>query len=189
MMMQDIAMHLLDIGMNSIHAKATHINIDLCQDRIKQEFMLQIRDNGCGMIEEVQQQAMDPFYTTRTTRRVGLGIAFLKAATELCDGRFRLTSRVNEGTQIEAVFQTNHWDCPPEGDLGEALVNLLVYDESIRFTIIYRNEQDSFVLDTNDILQELDGIAMSEPSIMIWLKQFINEQMKLLQTKGGNEGQ
>lgn len=187
MMMQDIAMHVLDIGMNSIHANATMINIELFHHESKHEFTFRISDNGKGMSEEQVILALDPFYTTRSTRKVGLGLAFLKAACEMCDGRFQLQSTLNQGTQLEAVFCTTHWDCPPKGDLGEALVNLMVYDESIRFAIVYRNEQDSFVLDTNDILQELDGIAMSEPSIMTWLKQFINEQIKHLETKGGNE--
>lgn len=185
MMMQDIAMHILDIGMNSIHAKATHIMIELANLRDKQELLFRIQDNGQGMNEEQLLKAQDPFYTTRTTRKVGLGIAFLKAASEMCDGRFRLTSKVQVGTVIEAVFNTSHWDCPPMGDIGEALVNLMVYDETIRFTIVYRNEHDSFVLDTNDIVQELDGIAMGEPSIMTWLKQFINEQITCIETKGG----
>lgn len=183
MMMQDIAMHILDIGMNSIAANSHHIQIALCQK--ENALWLQIHDDGCGMSEETVKQVTDPFYTTRSTRSIGLGIPFLKAAAQLCEGTFELSSKVQEGTSITAIFRLNHWDCPPLGDLGEAVVNLAVFDESIRFTLSYRNETDQFVFDTDRIKEELEGVALSEPSIMVWMKQFINEQISCL-TKGGD---
>lgn len=183
MMMQDIAMHILDIGMNAVAANAKHIQISLQQNA--DELWLKILDDGCGMSEAAMQQVADPFYTTRSTRKIGLGIPFLKAAAQLCDGTFELSSKIQEGTSIIAMFRLNHWDCPPLGDLGEAFVNLAVFDEAIRFTLSYRNEFDQVVVDTDLIKQELDGIALSEPSIMVWMKQFVNEQISCL-TKGGD---
>ena len=124
--MQDLSLHILDIVENSIAASATWIKISLVEDTHKDVLLLEIQDNGKGMDAEAQAQALDPFYTTRTTRRVGLGLPLLAQAAQQCEGKLEIDSEPGRGTRIKAVFQLNHPDLKPLGDIAETLRTILV---------------------------------------------------------------
>ena len=121
MMMKEISLHILDIIQNSIVAKATLIEIELYVFHAEDRMGLSISDNGCGMTEEFQRQVLDPFVTTRTTRKVGLGIPMFQAGAEASGGTFSLQSAPGQGTRIEASYRISHWDRPPLGDIAETL--------------------------------------------------------------------
>ena len=119
--MQDLSLHILDIIENATAASATWIKISLAEDTQKDLFLLEVRDNGKGMGAEARAQALDPFYTTRTTRRVGLGLPLLAQAAQQCEGTLTIESEPGRGTTIKAVFKSNHPDLKPLGDIAETL--------------------------------------------------------------------
>ncbi len=174
--MEDLSLYLLDIVYNSIRARATYIKIIIINKDI---FKLRIEDNGIGMSEKEVHQVQNPFYTTRTTRKVGLGIPFLKLGALQTGGNFYLSSCENKGTIIEADFIKSHLDCPPIGDLSSSLVTLIQADENITFDIDYEDENHHFNLNTNTIKELLDGVPINLPEVIIFLKTYITEGMGL----------
>lgn len=179
-MMQDLAMLILDIANNAIRAKATEIRIDLLNSQKEDRLELSISDNGCGMSEEMQKRVIDPFYTTRTTRKVGLGVAFFKGLADQCEGEFFLQSRENEGTCIGVRLKKSHWDTPPLGNLAETMISLIQADESIEWIYHYQSDKGEFNLETSQIKAMLEGVSLLEPEILIWIKEYIEEQTSLL---------
>jgi signal transduction histidine kinase len=129
--MNELSLHILDICQNSIKANATLIEIDVIDNAAANTYTIIIKDNGKGMDGKTLSQVSDPFYTTRTTRKVGLGISLFKMACEQAEGTFEITSKVNSGTVIKAVFQNNHIDRAPLGDIEETLVILLLNEANI----------------------------------------------------------
>ena len=176
-MMQDLAMHILDLGQNSIRANASVIHLDLWIDDAKDTITFRLEDNGCGMDEEMQQRVLDPFFSTRTTRKIGLGIPLIKELAELCNGTFQLKSTVNVGTTLEITLQKSCWDTPPLGDVGEAIMMLIQADGCIEYEFHYRHHEE-FIMKTTEIKEILGDVNIQEPEILIWLKEYINENMK-----------
>jgi anti-sigma regulatory factor (Ser/Thr protein kinase) len=174
-MMQDLAMQVLEILMNSIQAGARRIILTIT-DSVKQNLIrFVITDNGKGMDEAMIQKVTDPFTTTRTTRRVGMGVAFMKGLTEQCNGTFRITSKVGSGTTVEASVQKDNIDTPPMGDLGEMMMDCIQADESIEFELTYATDSKQFVFQSSEIKEQLAGVSLLEPSILLWIKEYINQ--------------
>jgi len=172
---QDLAMHLLDIVYNSIRAKASLIKIFFKDSQKDDEIILRVEDDGIGMDKETVEKVQDPFYTTRTTRDVGLGIPLLKEGALSCEGSFQLQSQENIGTMIEAKYLKSHLDTPPIGDLSETLVTLIQANENIDYLFHFETDDLSFDFDTKEIKELLDGVSIVEPDIIIWLKSYIKE--------------
>lgn len=122
--MKDLAFHLSDLTENSVRAGATEVEIGLRLDR--RQLVLRIADNGCGMDAKTLRRALDPFYTTRTTRRVGLGLPFLVQNAEQSGGWAEVRSEPGRGTRVEARFGLDHIDCPPAGDLASTFMQLVI---------------------------------------------------------------
>lgn len=173
--MPDLAMHILDLVYNSIRAKATWIHIAIIDSMLEDLISIVIEDNGCGMDEVTALKVQSPFYTTRTTRDVGLGIPLFKEAALMCQGKFNLTSTLGKGTRIEASFQKTHWDTPPMGDLAETMATLIQANEAITYEFTYTKDNHTFYLNTKEIKTILDGVPITEPDVIIWLKQYIKE--------------
>lgn len=173
--MPDIAMHLLDIVFNSIRAKASLIKIFIKESQKDNEIIVRIEDNGCGMDNTTQEAVQDPFYTTRTTRDVGLGIPLFKQGALQTGGSFYISSKVNEGTVIEARYMQSNIDCPAMGDLAETLVTLIQSDATINYEVTYQWDDGCFELNTESIKEILDGVPINEPDIILWLKEYIKE--------------
>ncbi len=176
--MPDIAMHLLDIVFNSIRAKAKCIKIFIKDSLKENKIICRVEDDGCGMDEETITAVQNPFYTTRTTRDVGLGVPLFKEGAIQTGGTFKLTSTLNKGTIIEASYIKNNIDCPSLGDLTETFVTLIQADENIEYEIIYEWDEGSFRLDTIKIKEILDGVPINEPDIILWLKDYIKEGIR-----------
>jgi len=149
--MEDLSLHILDIVENSIEAKATRICININQDIENDLLVIEIKDNGNGMNNETLKKAVDPFFTTRTTRNIGLGLSLLEQAIRECKGDFQIKSEINKGTSIKATFQNSHIDRKPLGDLNATLMTLIAAHPEIHFVVDFKNAETTFCLDTEDI--------------------------------------
>lgn len=173
--MPDIAMHLLDIVFNSIRAKATLIKIYINESIKEDKIECRVEDNGCGMDEKTVEAVQNPFFTTRTTRDVGLGIPLFKEGALQTGGSFQLNSEVGHGTVIEVSYVKSHLDCPSMGDLQETIVTLIQADASIEYELVYTWDEGCFEMKTTEIKEILDGVPINEPDIILWLKEYIKE--------------
>lgn len=175
--MQEIAMTILDIVQNSIRAGAHLIHIWIVNSQKENKIHIEVRDDGCGMNHDTLQKVIDPFYTTRTTRSIGLGIPMFKESVEMTGGYFFIDSKENKGTTIIGEYVKNHIDTPPMGDLVETVVSLLQYDEHIDYCFRYQEDDREFVLDTKEIKELLEDVPINQPEIILWLKDYIKEGM------------
>jgi len=175
--MREIALHILDLPENSVRAgaKLVVMRIGYAEDVLRVE----IRDDGRGMDEETLRHAESPFCTTRTTRRVGLGIPLMKQLTEMCDGAFSIVSREGEGTAVAASFRRGHIDLPPMGDLAETMRALLIAcPESPDFRLEYDADGSAFLFDTRDIRAALGGVPLNMPEVLQWIGEYLKEGMR-----------
>ncbi len=171
--MRELSLHLLDIAENSISAKANDIIIEVIEDLRIDLLQLSVHDNGCGMPPEMAARVIDPFVTTRTTRKVGLGIPLLKEAAEMCNGSFELTSEVGVGTKIVVKFQHSHIDRMPLGDITTTLLHLLVANPSVHWVFKYRFNDNEFLFDDEPVKAEIQDLPLSEPSILNCLREML----------------
>lgn len=179
--MNDLAMHLADIAQNSIRACAGRIEIDFLENNKEDTLLFSIKDNGIGMTPEMLFRINDPFFTTRTTRRIGLGVPFLKMTSEQAGGWCRVSSQQGDGTTIEAMYRTNHPDCLPLGDIAGYLVLLFHANPDIQFRFAYQLDDNAFVVDTKELKEE--GITdFSHAGMVEALKEYIQFNLEELFT-------
>ena len=134
---------------------------------------LVINDRGCGMTPEQVANVTDPFFTTRTTRKVGLGLPFLKMEAELTGGSFSIESTVGVGTCVTASFDMSHIDSIPLGDMPETVMTIVgaAPDKDIVFTHV--SGEKEVVLDTRDIRAQLDGVPLDTPEVLLWIRDYL----------------
>ena len=174
-----MSMHIMDILQNSTRAKATEITLEVLIDTEKDTLTLVFKDNGCGMDEETVQKVIDPFYTSRTTRKVGLGLPLLKQNCEMTGGSMHIESKVGVGTTVTAVFGLTHLDTPPMGDLAGTLVLTISAYPDIRFIFHYQiDDEVDYVLDTKEVYEILDGMPINDPDVIASLKEMVEENIK-----------
>lgn len=173
--MRELSLNILDIAQNSISAGASLITIDVSESREEHLLTLTVSDNGCGMDEEQLQNVCDPFFTTRTTRKVGMGIPLFRLAAEQTGGSFEITSKKGVGTSTKAVFHSDSIDFTPLGDMTSTVTVLISMNTDRDF--IYRRSADEkeFVLDTREIKNILDGVPLDNPDVVQWMKEYIDE--------------
>jgi signal transduction histidine kinase len=153
--MNDFSLHILDLTENSLNAGADDIIISLVTKGAKKALV--IVDNGHGLRGIKPQEALSPFYTTRTTRRVGFGLGLLEQLTQLCEGWIKVVSAKPQGLVLVSVFTAGHWDLPPDGDMASSVITLVLANPQCRFRINY-GENNPIHIDSND----LDGLDYSE---------------------------
>lgn len=171
--MKELSLHILDIAENSVNAGASKIEISVTENLNKDELIIKIIDNGKGMSAEKMKNLADPFITSRTTRKVGLGIPFLKAAAEACEGRFGISSEIGVGTQVEVHFRHSHIDRMPLGDLKGTWLNLLIGYPKVHWILDYSVNSKTYKLDDQPIKEILNGIPLSDPQVIGYLKNEI----------------
>ena len=180
--MRELALHLLDIAENSVAAGAKTIQIiadeDIANDRLK----LAVIDDGIGMDAQMVSRVTDPFVTTRTTRKVGLGIPLLKEAAEACDGFLKISSIPGKGTRIEVEFRHSHIDRMPLGDLPGTWLTLLVSYPDIHWIFQYNHGSDCFEFDDVLLKQELGDVSLTEPTVLTFLRQCLQEGVACIQS-------
>ncbi|MGI6704190.1 MAG: ATP-binding protein [Clostridia bacterium] len=162
--MRDISLHVLDIANNSLEADASLIEISVEEDTVNNILRIQIKDNGRGMDRETAKKAVDPFYTSRKTRKVGLGLPLLKASCDRCGGSFGVKSGPGKGTEIHASFQYDNIDRPPLGDMPETIFQPCHTQPFNRFRV-YRHSHNSqvFTMDTRELKEVLQGLPSTLP--------------------------
>ncbi len=134
-----------------------------------------ISDNGRGIPEERLLEVLDPFFTTRTTRRIGLGLSLFKEATRRCEGEFDLRSKEGEGTEVRAVFRLNHIDLPPLGDMAGTMITLIAGNQGVDFHYSHSVDDERFDLDTRAIREELDDVPIHHPEVIGYLAGAIRD--------------
>ena len=178
--MKDLSLNLLDIAENSVKAGATLTRLLLAQEGDILTF--QVADDGCGMTEEVLRGVTDPFYTTRTTRKVGLGLPLLRMAAEQTNGSMEVESKHvdthpdHHGTTVTAVFHTDHIDCPPVGDLVATVTTLIQGHPDTDFLFRHTLEGVTVELDTRQLREILGDVSLAEYEVLQWITGFLREQ-------------
>ena len=181
--MKDISYHILDIARNSLNAGASLVEISITENNDTGELILEIRDNGHGMTEELLKRTTDPFFTTSSKKKVGLGLPLLKQNAELTGGSLRIESERNRGTTVTARFHQFHIDMIPEGDLPMTFRSLIASNPEIDFLYRHRADEGEFILDTADIRRELGGISLNAHEVLDYITDYIRENLKVLKIK------
>lgn len=177
-MMPEISLNVLDVAQNSVRAGASLIQISVDADTDKNTLTITIEDDGCGMSEEQASHVIDPFFTTRTTRKVGLGVPFFKLAAESTGGSFSIESRPGIGTIVTAVFILTHIDRMPLGDMTSTIHTLVTMNTGIDFLYVFRLDGREFTLDTREFREILGGVPLDEPEVSAYIKEYLNENEK-----------
>ena len=178
--MRELSLNVLDVAQNSVSADASEIEIEVSRDTAARTLRIGIYDNGKGMTEEQVRAVRDPFYTTRTTRKVGLGVPLFKMAAEMTGGSLEIESAVGGGTKVRAFFHTDHVDFVPLGDMANTVVTLAAMNEAIRFVYRYAVDGRAFTFDTQEIRAILGDVPMNDPAIMNWMTAYINENSQAI---------
>ncbi len=179
--MLELALHILDILQNTVEAGATCVDLTILEDEPADRLTIKVTDNGRGMDEQTAERVLDPFYTTRTTRHVGLGLPLYAEAAETAGGGLTVRSKKGEGTTVEATFQLSHPDRQPLGDMAGTLLAFLLAQRAPELAYTHRvvrnalSEAREFTFDTAAVCAELDGVPLSEPVVAQWLAEFIAE--------------
>ncbi|MEG0797832.1 MAG: ATP-binding protein [Acidaminococcaceae bacterium] len=175
--MRELSLHILDLIQNSIEAGARTVVLDINEDDAGY-FVFKISDNGRGMSEELLRNIRDPFVTTRTTRKVGMGIPFIDMSTAQSGGKLTITSCLHEGTEIEATFLKDHLDRPPLGDIVATLKVLLVGNPELHFIMHYGVGQSFFELDSVELKKMLGKeLDFGFPEVYLWLDEYLRQEI------------
>ena len=173
--MRELSLHLLDIAENGVSAGAQNITITIVEDLRTDRLKLAVEDDGRGMDAAMVEQVTNPFITTRTTRKVGLGIPLLKLAAEMCNGSLTVESTLNVGTTVNVDFQRSHIDRMPLGDVVGTLLALLVGWPQVHWVLRYRVDDEEFVFDDAPIKEELGDLPLSDPEVIGFLRGALRE--------------
>ncbi len=168
-------LHIVDVVQNSVRAEAKTIEITIEEDLRNDRLKATVQDDGMGMDEKMVARISDPFMTTRTTRKIGLGIPLFKAAAEACNGSLQITSAPGQGTRLAVEFQRSHIDRMPLGDLAGTLLTFLITYSDIHWLFCYKVNEREFVFDDEPIKKELEGVPLTEPTILAFLRELLQE--------------
>jgi hypothetical protein len=182
---RELALHLLDIAENSVAAHAKTIVITVVEDTRADRLFMSVKDDGIGMDTDTVARVIDPFYTTRTTRKVGLGIPLLKEAAEACCGGLQIHSTPGAGTLIEVDFQRSNIDRMPLGDLPGTFLSMLISSPDIHWVFVYRSDDQEYKFDDSEIKQILNGVPLTEPTILSFLRENLTYGVENIQPKAG----
>jgi len=179
-MMDDICAHITDIVANSIAAGAKRILVSIELSKSRNILSLKITDNGKGMDKETAAKVIDPFYSTKTGRKVGLGIPLLKGTAETCGGGFALNSNEGIGTEIKAFFLLDHPDLPPLGKLKDTILISSVSNPEISLSFDIKTDDRNFIFDMEEINKVLDGLPVNDPEVIKFLTKYLDENLEFI---------
>lgn len=175
--MKELSLHILDIVTNSIDAGANLIEIEVKADTKENYLRINIKDNGKGMNKETLEKVINPFFTSRKVRNVGLGLPFLKLAAEQCDGYLKIQSEEKVGTEVTAEFKLDHIDRAPLGRIEESILTILNFQQNFDLIYIHDVNGKRFVFDTNEIKEILEDLSIRSPKVLMWVKEYIKENI------------
>lgn len=173
--MQELSLHILDIVQNSIAALASEIQIDIDENLDQDLLTIQIADNGTGISQQKLAQVTDPFFTSRTTRGVGLGLSLFAQAAEATEGELVIESKVNTGTKVTATFRHSHIDRAPLGDLAGTLIAIIMLNPKVEVIYYHIYRGKNFCVDTRQIKDVLGDVAINHPDVLIWLEGVVRK--------------
>jgi hypothetical protein len=180
--MREISLHLIDVIQNSIEAGSTLISIFIEEDTNLNLLRIQVKDNGCGISEDDLSKVVDPFYTSRKSRKVGLGISLFEAACKRCDGSLSINSVKGKGTEVIATFKHNHIDRAPIGRIEDTIVTSLL-NKNIDIFYCHKKDGREFIFDSRDIKKIVEG-EICNPDVLKWIREYIRENIE--EIGGGN---
>ncbi len=178
--MLELALHVLDIAENSSRAEASLIEITIEEDLTRDMFSLEIKDNGHGMNEQTIEKALDPFYTTKKVRRIGLGLPMLKQATYTAQGRFALTSEIGKGTVVYAEFKHSHIDRQPLGDIAGVITMLILGNPDVDIVYTHKKNGNAYTLDTRELREGLGDVPLNNMEVLNLIRDNIKEGIEEL---------
>jgi len=176
--MRELSLHILDIVQNSLTAQAQNIEITIIENTVEDRMIVVIKDDGRGMDQKTLNKIMDPFYTTRTTRKVGLGLPLLAANAQACGGAVTVNSVVGKGTTVEVSFKHSHIDRAPLGDMPSTLVSVISGSPEVNFFYVHKYNDKEFRVSTLEIRENLSGLPLNHPDVLTWLQEFFTEKEK-----------
>lgn len=183
--MRELSLNVLDIAQNSISAGAHRTRILIREDPARRLLKIRVEDDGCGMTPEQVKQVCDPFYTSRTTRKVGLGIPLFKMAAEMTGGSFRIDSVRGAGTAVDAEFCTDHLDMTPLGDINGTIVLLIRCNPELDFEFRRSYADRELSLDTALLRGELgENIPLNDADVLQWITEYLREETAQLLSDG-----
>lgn len=175
-MMQDLSLHVLDIAQNSISAGSLLTEVEVEVSFPEDRLTVTVRDTGKGMSPEQVASVTDPFFTSRSTRKVGLGVPFFKSAAEMTGGSFSIRSELGKGTETKAVFVYSSIDRMPLGDMNDTVCSLVQCNPHLDFIYRYTVDGEGFEMDTRAFREELGGeVPLDEPEVMAFLREYLKE--------------
>jgi hypothetical protein len=175
---RELSLHIMDILENGLAAGATLIDLRVVESRKDNRLQIAIKDNGRGIPSHRLDEVTNPFFTTRTTRRVGLGLSLFSEAARRCKGEFHIESREGEGTEVSASFQLDHIDLAPMGDMAGSLTSLIMGNADVDFVYVHEVNGQTFRLDTREVKRELDGLPINHPEVVQYLAGLIRESLE-----------
>jgi len=173
--MEELALHILDLAENSIAAGARRVRIAVRQSTARDTLSIEIADNGPGMDAEMLRKAADPFFTTRTTRRVGLGLSLFEQAARAAGGEFRLESSPGAGTTVSGTFRNSHPDRQPLGDIASTLLALVTGSPQVEFEYMQQTDDFEVVFRSRDILDRLGAEPVNSPRGIAMVRKFLRK--------------
>ena len=178
--MRELSLNILDIAQNSISAGAPLITIEVNENITDHTLLIGVYDNGKGMSEEQVKSVIDPFFTTRTTRKVGMGIPLFKMAAEQTGGSLEIKSELGVGTEVRAYFKTDSVDFTPLGDVASTIQMLITMNTDRDFIYKHIVNEKEFICDTREIKAILGDVPLDAYEVSQWLKDFITENTEVL---------
>lgn len=178
--MRELSLNVLDIVQNSITANANLIEIEFIEEINNDILKINIFDNGKGMTDEQIKSVTDPFYTTRTTRKIGLGIPLFKMAAEMSGGSFKIESTVGVGTKIYTSYIHSSIDRMPVGNINETVSMLIRMNPDIDFVYTHTFNEKSYSLDTRELREQLEDVPLDTPEVIDWINEYLTENDSLI---------
>jgi len=181
--MIEISLHILDIVENSTRAGAKSVYIDIIEDTRMDLLSIEIRDNGSGMSEDVLKKVMDPFFTTKTVRNIGIGLPMLAHAAERAGGRFIIESKEEGGTRVVAEFKLSHIDRQPLGNIASTLVTLVVGNPDVDFIYRHRHNDREYIMDTRALKKDMGDLPIEHVKALIFIREQVECGLKNIGTE------
>ena len=179
--MRELSLHILDLVQNSIEAGANKVTLEIIEDILTMDtLMIRVTDNGRGMDEETCKKVVNPFYTSRTTRRVGLGLPLIDMSTKRCEGCLTITSTPSCGTVVEALYKHSHLDRPPLGHIVETIKSIMIANPELDFSYCHTVDQAVFTLATQELIEILGDVSLTQPDVLVWLNEYLTDNVENL---------
>ena len=176
--MRELSLNVMDVAQNSVRAEATLVTLRVEESDKEDRLTIVIADNGCGMTQEQVRQVIDPFFTTRTTRKVGLGVPLFKLSAEQTGGSFDIQSEKGVGTTTTASYVKSHVDMTPLGDINSTVKILIQCNPDIDFVFTHSTDSGSFTLDTRELREVLGDVSLDTPDVLEWIAEFLEENTR-----------